>query len=115
MPTTTVVAGLLLVFIFLIVFLLFIFSFSQFVAILLCAENSFWHISKSSSFIDAFQQAFESYVKIGQETKVGIAVEALGHWPVTTSNEQETYQSKLLMIILDHHLRMFKYVTLITC
>ena len=73
--------------------------FLQFVVILLCAENSFWHISKSSSFVDAFQQAFKSYVKI--ET----AVEALGHWPYT-ANEQETYQSKLLSIILDHRLRM---------
>jgi GTP-binding protein EngB required for normal cell division len=72
-------------------------------AVLLCAENSFWHISKSSSFIDAFQQAFESYVKSGQEIKVEIAVKALGDWPDTT-NEQETYRSNLLRIILDHRL-----------
>ena len=113
MPTTTLIAGLLLVFTSLIVFSLFIFPFLQSIAVLLCAENSFWHISKSSSFIDAFQQAFESYVKSGQEIKVEIAVKALGDWPDTT-NEQETYRSNLLRIILDHRLlRMFKYFSLL--
>jgi hypothetical protein len=109
MPTTIVVAGLLLVFTFFIIFLLFIFPFLQFVAVLLCAENSFWHISKSSSFISAFQQAFKSYIEIGQEAKVKFAVEALGQWP-NIINEQKTYQFNLLKIILDYCLRMSKYV-----
>ena len=91
-PTTIIVAGLLLVFIsynILIVILPPICSCSPF-----CAENSFWCISKVQLHANAFQQAFESYVKTGQETKVEIAVKTLGDWP-DTIYEQKTYQSNL--------------------
>jgi hypothetical protein len=61
---------------------LFLFLFSQpassllfhycptFLAIIICAENSFWHLSEACPFPDAFKLAFEQYLTTGMQQQV---------------------------------------------
>jgi len=74
------------------------------VALLLCAENSFWYKSKCSSFLDAFQQAVASYMRIGPGKSAENVVEVLGDWPVTEHGQMK-YRSALTKILLEHRLR----------
>ena len=84
-------------------------------ALLLCAENSFWYQSQYKSFLDAFKQAFKSYMTIGLEKNGGNAVKSLGDWPATTNYKKEIYLSALTKVLLEYRLRASNSVLIATC
>jgi len=49
-------------------------SLQAFSAIIICAEHSFWHLSPSVSFSDAFKMAFMSYQDHGMVKKMATAL-----------------------------------------
>ena len=83
-------------------------------AILLCAENSFWHKSRGISFLDTFKEALKLYMEIGAEKNGENAVKALGDWPVAP-HEQEIFRSRLFRILLEHRLRESNSICITIC
>jgi len=51
-------------------------------ALLVCAENSFWYQPADGSFFTAFKNAFKIYVDSGTKKLVETALNALGEYPM---------------------------------
>jgi len=81
--------------------------------LIICAENSFWHMPTTASFIDAFKQASALYEE-SVKNKVATALQNLGPYP-SEIQLQEGFKSDLYKIILEHRLGMFFYCLLLTC
>jgi len=58
------------------------FSFQYLLALLVCAENSFWCQPEDGSFFTAFKNAFNIYVDSGTKKLVETALNALGEYPM---------------------------------
>jgi len=84
-------------------------------ALLICAENSFWH--KSSSFLDAFSDILQQYESSGTRKRVKARLNQLGSYPQDTKGKhrvlqcfqsknqevrQEEYKTALIDLILAH-------------
>jgi len=52
-------------------------SLQAFCAIIICVEHSFWHLSPSVSFSDAFKMAFMSYQDHGMVKKMATALSVI--------------------------------------
>ena len=84
-------------------------------ALLICAENSFWH--KNSPFLDAFSDALQLYESSGTRKRVEARLNQLGSYPQDTKGKrpvlqyfqsknqdvrQEEYKTALIDLILGH-------------
>ena len=56
--------------------------------------------------MDAFNKAFDLYIKMGTQEKVEMSLQTLGNWP-DGRHEQESYKFRLVQILLQHRLCMF--------
>jgi len=86
-------------------------------ALLICAENSFWH--KNSSFLNAFSDALQLYESSGTRERVETRLNQLGSYPQDIKGKlpvlqyfqsksqdvkQEEYKTALVDLILAHYL-----------
>jgi len=84
-------------------------------ALLICAENSFWH--QNSPFLDAFSNALQLYESSGTRKRVEARLNQLGSYPQDTKGKrpvlqyfqstsqdvrQEEYKTALIDLILAH-------------
>ena len=83
-------------------------------ALLICAENSFWH--KNSPFLDAFSDALQLYESSGTRQRVGARLNQLESYPQDIKGKQilqyfqskdqdvrqEEYKTALIDLILAH-------------
>jgi len=84
-------------------------------ALLICAENSFWH--KNFPFLDAFSDALQLYESSGTRKRVEARLNQLGSYPQDTKDKhsvlqyfqsknqdvrQEEYKTALIDLILAH-------------
>jgi len=81
--------------------------------LVICAENSFWHMPTTASFINAFKQASALYEE-SVENKVATALQNFGSYP-SEEQLQEKFKSDLYKLILEHRLGMFFYCLFLTC
>jgi len=77
--------------------------------LVICAENSFWHLPTTASFIDAFKQASTLYEE-SVKNKVATALQKLGSCPSEKRLEKK-FKSDLYKLILEHRLGMFFIVS----
>jgi hypothetical protein len=80
--------------------LLFLHFSSNYVALLICLENSFWY--QSMSFTESFQKAFKLYMESGTRDKVESALKDLGAFPTLHCNTHEMFVSSLSKTLLQH-------------
>jgi len=73
--------------------------------LVICAENSFWHMPTTASFIDAFKQASALYEESVKD-KVATALQNLGSYP-SEMQLKKKFKSDLYELILEHKLSMF--------
>jgi len=59
-------------------------------ALLICAENSFWH--KNSPFLDAFSDALQLYESSGTRKRVEARLNQLGSYPQDTKDKYPVLQ-----------------------
>ena len=64
---------------------------------MLCGEHSFWHLSPSVSFVDAFQMAFLAYQNHGLVEKMATALSIF-------QEDRYNFNERLEEILLMHRL-----------
>ena len=82
-------------------------------ALLICAENTFWDISRDhtngGNFVELFKKSFTLYVESGMKEIVEIDIEILriGHWQekFLADLEAKDFNTKFYKFIVDHYLR----------
>jgi len=72
-------------------------SLQAFGALMLCGEHSFWHLSPSVPFIDAFQMAFLAYQNHGLVEKMATALSVF-------QGDRYNFNERLEEILLMHRL-----------
>jgi len=90
-------------------------------AILICAENSFWHQSQASPFVTTFSDAFHLYQTSGTMMRIESALNQLGKSPTEPvyyrrqkTPQQMEYDAQFTEIILAHLLGVCRSSTFIT-
>ena len=100
--------------------LLFWFFLLSTLALVICAENSFW--AQKSTFLDAFSDALQLYQNSGTRKKVEAGLHQLGSYPQDTKGKhavlqyfsksqdvrEEAYKTALIDLILAHCLGISK-------
>lgn len=75
-------------------------------ALLICAENTFWHISRDGNFVKSFKQSFALYVESGMWETMKMNIDILrneqGEFLVTEGFKEIFYN-----FIVDHYLCKF--------
>jgi len=92
------------------------FGFFLILAILICAENSFWHQSQASPFFTTFSDAFHLYQTSGTMMRIESALNQLGESPTESvyywrqkTHQQMEYDAQFTEIILAHLLGVFHF------
>ncbi len=81
--------------------------------IIICAENSFWQQSKfkDTTFVEAFEWAFESYTNTGAKDSVEEAIEALGDGPYDQARKDAIFEIIIQYRLRKSDLSSYIYVT----
>jgi hypothetical protein len=73
-------------------------------ALLICMENTFWHISRDDNFEGSFKRSFKLYVESGMRKKMEADIDILrdeqGEYLVT-----KDFKANFYMFITEHYLR----------
>ena len=92
-------------------------SASLFLALLICAESSFWHQIQSHTFSTAFSDAFQLYQTSGTMKRIESALNQLGNYPewqidIGLQARQKAYKTQFTNIVLDCLLGMRRFFCL---
>lgn len=75
--------------------------------LLVCIENTFWHTSRDSNFVELFKESFKLCVESGMMKKLATDINILknepGH-PSPVHLATEDFKAKIFMFITEHYL-----------